>query len=173
MLSIVSCLVLGSAALADDRPTGTAPAAPTNPTNPTSKTALMSGVAGEVLVILASESEGPSDPSLASIKALSQPPFNSFKSRKVLSRSALQLVQGQPAMVELPNGRRLQLDFVERMPDGRCKVQVSINRPNQQDYLPLLQVIASPGEPFFVAGQKYQGGTLVIGVRVGERSAAK
>jgi hypothetical protein len=39
--------------------------------------------------------------------------------------------------------------------------------------LPLLQVIASPGEPFFVAGQKHEGGTLVIGVRVGEKSTDK
>lgn len=164
LLPIASCLLLSGTALAEDRPTGPAATAPANKSAP---------VSGEVLVILASESEGPSDPSLASIKALSQPPFNAFKSRKVLSRTAVQLAQGQPAMVELPNGRRLQLDFIERMPDGRCKVQVSINRPNQKDYLPLLQVIASPGEPFFVAGQKYQGGTLVIGVRVGERNPAK
>jgi hypothetical protein len=52
-------------------------------------------------------------------------------------------------------------------------VQVSINRANEKDYLPVLYVIASPGEPFFVAGQKFEGGTLVIGVRVGERPIVK
>jgi hypothetical protein len=130
-------------------------------------------VNGEVLVILANEAEGVVDPSLGSIKALKQPPFNGFKSMKVLSRSAVELRTGKPAEVELPNGRHLQLEFLAQMPDGRYKVQVSINRPNQKDYLPLLQVVASAGEPFFVAGQKYQGGTLVIGVQVGAASKAK
>ncbi len=130
-------------------------------------------VPGEVLVILANEAEGSVDPSLASIKALKQPPFNGFKSMKVLSRSAVALTSGKPAEVDLPNGRHLQLEFLAQMPDGRYKVQVSINRPNQKDYLPLLQVVASAGEPFFVAGQKFQGGTLVIGVRVGQSAKAK
>ena len=30
---------------------------------------------------------------------------------------------------------------------------------------PLLEVNASPGEHFFVAGQSYKGGVLVIGVK--------
>ncbi len=58
------------------------------------------------------------------------------------------------------------------MPNGRYRVRVSINRPEQNDYLPLLSVVASPGDPFFVAGQRHQGGTLVIGVRVGTRPDA-
>jgi hypothetical protein len=129
-------------------------------------------VASEVIVILAREAEGSVDPSLASIKALKQPPFNAFKSMKILSRTAVSL-STEASSVDLPNGRRLQLTLLERRPDGRTKVQVSINKPGQQDYLPLLQVIASAGEPFFVAGQKHEGGTLVIGVRVGEAPAAK
>lgn len=126
-------------------------------------------VAGEVLVILASEKGGTIDSTLANITALSKPPFNAYHSMKVLTRSDISLTVGKPVDVELPNGRRLNLTLQERKPDGRSKVQVSINRPNQKDYLPLLEVIASPGEPFFVAGQKYQDGTLVIGVRVGVR----
>lgn len=129
-------------------------------------------LSGEVFVILASAEEGPVDPSLGSIKALKEPPFNGFKSMKILSRTPLSLKGSDSSTVELPNGRRLQLTLLSRMPDGRAKVQVSINRPSQKDYLPLLQVIASAGEPFFVAGQKHQGGTLVIGVRVGEKPAA-
>jgi hypothetical protein len=126
---------------------------------------------GEVIVILAG-SEGTIDPSLGNIKALKQPPFDSFKSLKVLSRSNITLKGSEAVTVELPNGRRMQIAVIERMPDGRAKVQVSINKPNQKDYLPKLQVVASPGEPFFVAGQKFQGGTLVIGVRVGGQPPA-
>ena len=49
--------------------------------------------------------------------------------------------------------------------DGRHRVEVSINKPNKQDYLPLLTVLASK-QPFFVAGQSFKGGTLIIGVRL-------
>jgi len=125
---------------------------------------------GEVLVLLASESEGPIEPSLSHLRALKHPPFNGFKSMKIMSRSGVQLIEDRPVEVDLPNGRKVHLTLLGRLPDGRAKVQVSINRPNEKDYLPLLQVKASYGEHFFVAGQKFEGGTLVIGVRVGERS---
>ena len=126
-------------------------------------------VNAQVIVVLASQQAGTIDASLATLPALRQPPFSAFKSMKVLSRPGVVLKAGQPATRRLPNGRRLQLELLQRMPDGRYKVRVSINRPNQKDYLRLLEVMASPGEPFFVAGQKYQGGMLVIGVRVGSR----
>lgn len=125
-------------------------------------------VAAEVFVILASEKKGEIAPALAKIKALRQPPFSSFQTMEVLQKSDVDLKQGKPVTVTLPNGRRLMLKLKQQMPDGRSKVQLSINRPNKKDYLPLLEVIAKQGEPFFVAGQKYKGGTLVIGVRVGK-----
>ena len=127
-------------------------------------------VAGEVIVVLAGDGEGGVDPSLQSLTALRKPPFNTFKELKVLSRHAIALTAEKPVDVPLPNGRELRIELLERMDDGRHKVQVSINRPKHKDYLPLLQVMASP-EPFFVAGQKYEGGTLVIGVRVGDAPA--
>jgi len=127
-------------------------------------------VSGEVIVVLAKEAEGEYDAKLKKMPALQKPPFNSFKSMKVLSTTQVELAVDKTPTVELPNGRSLQLKLVERMPDGRHKVQVSINRAGKQDYLPLLTVIAS-GEPFFVAGQSFEGGTLVIGVKVGAAAA--
>ncbi len=126
-------------------------------------------VPGEVLVVLASEQAGEVDSELAKIPALKKPPFSAFKSMKVLTRTDIKLKQDQPFEVSLPNGRHLRLTLTERLPDGRSKVQLSINKPNQKDYLPLLEVKAKAGEPFFVAGQQYEGGTLVIGVRVGAK----
>jgi hypothetical protein len=123
----------------------------------------------EVLVLLASTNEGTIEPSLSRVRALKHPPFNAFKSIKILSRSNVTLVADRAVELDLPNGRKVHLTLLERLPDGRAKVQVSINRPYEKDYLPLLQVIASSGERFFVAGQKFEGGTLVIGIRVGER----
>jgi hypothetical protein len=126
-------------------------------------------VQGEVLVILAKEAAGEIDPKLKKMPALQKPPFSGFKSMSVLAENAVELSAERAATVALPNGRTLQLTLLERMPDGRHKVQVSINRPGKQDYLPLLTVVAS-GEPFFVAGQSHAGGTLVIGVRVGAQA---
>ena len=128
-------------------------------------------VAGEVFVILASERDGEIDPALSSMHALRQPPFNAFHSMQLLARPSIHLAIGEPQNVPLPNGRVLQLALDSVTPEGRYRVRVSINRPEQQDYLPLLEIVAPPGDPFFLAGQSFMGGTLVIGVRLGERAA--
>ncbi len=125
-------------------------------------------VRSEVVVVLAREAAGTIDPSLRALPALRRPPFNTFRSMKVLERKPLRLVQGRPAQVKLPNGRTLRVELQGKLPDGRYRVKVSINRPGRRDYLPLLTVVAAPGDPFFVAGQRFQGGTLVVGVRVGQ-----
>ena len=109
-------------------------------------------VPAEVLVVLAKEDEGKIDPQLKNLTALRRPPFNSFRSMEILSRPKLSLTPGKDAIVTLPNGRRLKLTLLRVMPDGRYKVRAAINRPNKSDYLPLLQVVASAGDPFFVAG---------------------
>lgn len=123
---------------------------------------------GEVLVVLAKEAPGTIAPELAQITALRRPPFDSFRSMEVLERSDLQLRTGTPHEIVLPNGRKLRVELQRIGPDGRFRVKVSIQREGEQDYLPLLQVVASPGDPFFVAGQSHLGGTLVIGIRLGE-----
>ena len=126
--------------------------------------ATVSNVPAEVLVVLAKEEPGEIDPQLKKLTALRRPPFNSFRSMQILSRPKLTLIPGKDALVSLPNGRRVKLTLLRVMPDGRYKVKAAINRPDKSDYLPLLQVVASAGDPFFVAGQTYQGGTLVVGV---------
>ena len=130
------------------------------------RSASTASVPAEVLVVLAKEEPGNIDPQLKKLTALRRPPFNSFRSMKILSRPKLKLTPGKDALVSLPNGRRMKLTLLRVMPDGRYKVRAAINRPNKSDYLPLLQVVASAGDPFFVAGQTYQGGTLVVGVIV-------
>ena len=132
-----------------------------------------SSVPAEVLVILAKEEPGKIDPQLQKLTALRRPPFNSFRSMTILSRPKLKLTPGKDALVSLPNGRRMKLTLLRVMPDGRYKVKAAINRPDKSDYLPLLQVVASAGDPFFVAGQTYQGGTLVVGVIVDPKKTAQ
>ena len=126
------------------------------------------GIPGRVTVVLAKEEAGEVDPSLRSMQALTRPPFNAYRSISVLSRERLTLRTGHPEQVSLPNGRTLQVELQRVMPDGRFRVRVSINRPGRHDYLLLLTVVAAPGDPFFVAGQGFSGGTLVIGVELGQ-----
>jgi hypothetical protein len=123
-------------------------------------------VDAQVTVILAREVAGVIDPRLEHLAALRQPPFNSFHSMDVYSVHDVTLAVGVPSTIDLPNGRVLQLVLEEITPDGRSHLRVSINRRSQSDYLPVLEVAAPPGDPFFVAGQNFQGGTLVIGVQI-------
>jgi hypothetical protein len=124
-------------------------------------------VPAEVLVVLGSSEGTGSDPSLDKLEALRKPPFDSFTKKTLLKRVELALSLGSEAEIELPNGRKLRLSWLERSKDGRLRLRLSINKPGQRDYLPVLTVVAAPGDPFFVAGQKYEGGTLIIGVRAG------
>lgn len=123
----------------------------------------------EVLIVVGMlEGEG-IDPQLEKLEALRKPPFDSFPKKSLLKRVALKLEVGKEAELELPNGRKLRLVWLEKLRDGRLRVSLSINRPGQRDYLPVMTVAAAPGDPFFVAGQKYEGGTLIVGVRVGSK----
>lgn len=118
----------------------------------------------EVVVILAKEAAGTIDPSLESMTALQRAPFNAFRTMTILDRKNERLRAGRDQDILLPNGRTLRVQLQRVMPDGRYRVRVSIDRPEADAYLPLLQVVASPGDPFFVAGQSHDGGTLVIGI---------
>ena len=123
-------------------------------------------VKGEVLVILAKQAAGEYDPKLKKLAALQKPPFDGFKSMAILSTTGIELDANKDVTVPLPNGRTLTLKLLERLADGRHKVQVSISKPGKDEPPTSMTVIAS-AEPFFVAGQSHEGGTLVIGVRVG------
>jgi hypothetical protein len=125
-------------------------------------------VPGEVLVVLGSSDGAGVDPALSKLEALGKAPFDAFTKKTLLKRVAVSLEPGKDSEVELPNGRKLRLSLLEKTADGRLRVSLSINRPGKQDYLPLMTVAAAPGDPFFVAGQKHEGGTLIIGVIVGK-----
>lgn len=128
-----------------------------------------SSVEGEILIVLATREEGPIDPRLAAVPALRRSPFDVYRSMALLSSPRVRLRLGAAEVVELPNGRRMRLLLRQVTAEGRYRLQVSINRPGQRDYLPEMDVVASPGDPVFIAGQSYENGTLVIGIRLGQR----
>lgn len=119
-----------------------------------------------VLIVLAKEEAGTIDAALRNLPALSRPPFNAFKTMELLERPTLTLEAGGESELVLPNDRKLRIELVQVLPNGRFRVKVSIHRPDQGDYLPLLHVVASENDPFFIVGQAYRDGTLVIGVRI-------
>lgn len=123
-------------------------------------------VRARVMVILASNTDGGTiQPELQNVPGLRAAPFDSFNTMRLLSSPTVTLQPGQAQTVDLPNGRRVRLELVASLPDGRHRVRVAINRPNQQDYLPAATAVISSGRPVFIAGQQFQGGTLVIGIQ--------
>jgi len=142
----------------------------TEPRHHASSTAM----SGEVWVVHATTAdEDDIDPGLNGLRALKQPPFNAYRAMKILSRQTLDLPLDQPVEIEITRQRRLVLRLVARLPDGRAKLELSFKRRTRTEAQPpIMHVISSAKEPFFVAGQKFRHGTLVIGVRVSEHSKA-
>ena len=72
-------------------------------------------VPAEVLVVLAEEKQGKIDPELQKLTALRRPPFNSFRSMKVLSKPKLALKPGKDEIVTLGAGGRRTLTDGQRI----------------------------------------------------------
>ena len=106
------------------------------------------------------------------IPALERPPFSSYNSYKLLEKYDLKLPKGEAKDKKLPDGGKLALMFKEvsrgKKKDDPTKFVVSatIEKADGKQFLPGLDVNALKGEYFFIAGQKYNGGILVIGVKI-------
>jgi hypothetical protein len=124
------------------------------------------------LVLHATNSDAGIDPGIGRMRQLSQPPFSAYNSYRLIARNAITLTPDKPDTTRLPNGRVLKTSLVEALPNQRYRVSASINRPKTDggasEFLPLVEVTAKSGELFFVAGQSYEGGILVIGIKVGK-----
>lgn len=129
-------------------------------------------MSAEVIVLHATNDGSGIDPKIGKMPALGQPPFSSYNSYKLLDRVTLPLAKGKSSTTKLPTGRDLMVslkDVIEpRKKDEprRYAVTASIQKPDGNTFLPLLEVSAKAGEPFFVAGQNYKGGSLVLGIKV-------
>ena len=107
---------------------------------------------------------GSIDPQIGSLPQLKKPPFSSYNTYKLLDRKALTLVRNAPVSHTLINKRELQVTLQEMTADKRYKVAAAINQPGGASFLKLLEVTAAANDTFFVAGQSYEGGILVIGI---------
>jgi hypothetical protein len=129
-----------------------------------------SSVGAEVMVLHATQTPGPGsiDPSIGNLPQLKKPPFSAYNTYKLIDRKALVLEKNKPTNYTMVNSRILQVTLEEITADNRYKVATAINQPsgNGDAFLKLLEVTAAPNETFFVAGQAYQSGILVIGITI-------
>jgi hypothetical protein len=101
-------------------------------------------------------------------KQLARPPFSSFKTMKLIKASALVIPQNSMKQVTLPTGKILKLTFKEKLLERKDKVRLrmhlSITPPKKTRFLPGTLFTIANGGTLLVAGDKYKGGTLVVGV---------
>jgi hypothetical protein len=92
-------------------------------------------------------------------------PFVRYNVYRLLDRRQFRLEEGKPVSEALANGRLLQVVLEGTAADAgekRYRVQAQIAEAGKKAFLRSLEVTASANEPFFVAGQSYQGGTLFL-----------
>jgi hypothetical protein len=125
----------------------------------------------EITLIYAalSDAGGSIDPALRDLPQLTRDqPFVRYNVYKLLERTQHTLETDKPDTYGIVNGRTLQITLVDVTttgaphPDRRYHVRAAIGEPGKQAFLKRLEVTASEGEPFFVGGQSYQGGTLFL-----------
>lgn len=118
------------------------------------------GPSAEVMVIHATHCDKKTvDP------AIGDAPGIGYECLKLLDKKALPLKQGAPAKMGLPNGRTFQIAF-NGMDKNRFKVSTSISTPDGGSFVPLADIAAEPNKKFHVGGFAYQGGALMLGIRI-------
>ena len=112
------------------------------------------------------------DAKIGKMPELTKPPFSAYNSYKLLERATASSSKSKPSITKLPNGSVLKVtlkDVVEPKKKGDAKryvMNASIQKQGGNTFLPLLEVNARAGETFFVAGQTFKGGILVIAIKV-------
>jgi len=157
---MLAALGAAGAAFTLSAPAAMADAPPAPPPKPAPAAFVVNA---EVVVLHATTVVGPGSVP-PGMPQLTKPPFSVFNTYRVLDKKIIPLQIGNTGPFTLPNTRVLQVTFVNQTPDKRFHIRVAINQPEGNAYLKLLEVTAGPNETFFVAGQPYKGGVLVLGI---------
>lgn len=117
----------------------------------------------EVLVMHATQTATPSvDPKIGNLPQLTRPPFSKkYNTYKLLDRKTPAIERSKPWVYTLPTGRLLQVAVEPAGALSRVTASISKDKTGNE-YVKVLEVTAPKGEPFFVAGQSFDGGALVI-----------
>lgn len=109
------------------------------------------------------------DPRVPKIPQLAREPFNQFNAYAFLDDKTLKLDhvkdadpwKGKPsAAYPLPTGKPMQVVLLEQLPDKRFQMGAAIGKDSPD----VVRWNAPAQEPFFIAGQTYKDGILVIGI---------
>jgi hypothetical protein len=141
-------------------------AAPVKPPPAASSKPEAEEFAAEVLILHATNDKKGIDPRIGKLPELAKAPFSTYDSYEFLDRARLPLKKDDPQNLKLPNGRTLQVRLLDVPQKDSVRLSASINRPSGKEFLPLLEVKASRGQAFIVAGQSYKKGILVLVIRV-------
>ena len=101
-------------------------------------------------------------------RQFSRPQFSSYKSVKLLEAKELDIPQGGKKQLTLPTGKILKLTFKERLLGRkdrvRLRLHLSITPPKETRYFPGTVLTIADKGTLLVAGDKHQGGTLIVGL---------
>ncbi|MBX3258096.1 MAG: hypothetical protein KIS78_03985 [Labilithrix sp.] len=116
----------------------------------------------EVMVIHATKCDKKSvDPRIGDT-----PPALGYDCLKLVDKKTLPLTLNQASTTALPNGRTFQLLHTAKVAT-RYKVTASISPADgSAGFTKLADITADPNKPFNVGGFSYQGGVLVLTVRI-------
>ncbi len=116
----------------------------------------------EVMVIHATKCEKKSvDPRIGDA-----PPALGYDCLKLLDKKTMPLSLNQPSTAGLPSGRTFQLLLTAKA-GPRFKVTASVSPADgSAGFTKLADITADPNKPFNVGGFAYQGGVLVLTVRI-------
>jgi hypothetical protein len=125
----------------------------------------------EVLVLYAKKDAGGGhmDPAVPKLPQLSQGPFAAYNTFELVDKrtfgfgtpKAGEPWAGKPsATYQLATGKSLDIALLEQRSDGRCEMGAVLGK----DAADKLRWSAPVNESFFVAGQTYKDGILVIGI---------
>jgi len=125
--------------------------------------------AGASVVVLHALNDGKGiDPKIGKMPQLKQPPFSSYNSYRLLKRSKLSLTTAKAEALTLPNRGKLAIKLTKVQPGkrgGRYLINTRIDRPDGKKFFSG-DFKARPGKLFFVAGERYKKGILVLGISI-------
>jgi hypothetical protein len=127
-------------------------------------------ITSEILVLHGTNNNSGIDPKIGKLPELSKPPLSAYNSYKLLDRTSVTLAKGKPSTYKLPNGRELRVVYKDVNPQGKpgdpvrfvytAIIEANGKVVNSTDY------VAKAGEWFWLGGQDYQGGGLVLGFKI-------
>lgn len=171
---LLLCAVAAGPASAAPEPSSAAPdhARVTAPDDK-KKAPAVAEVKAEIIVLHATNDGKGIDPAIGKIPELGEPPFSSYNTYKLLKRhEGIKLVKGEAKDLGLPDKSTLSLTFKDTAKGKkdsdplRYLLNAAIKRADGSDFLAGLGTSMLKGKFFFIAGQKYEKGILVIGIKI-------